>query len=123
MPKTLAIIAIAFTAILGLSGCAEPAAPVTSQIDLGTVIDVRTPEEFAQGHLTGAINVDVQSATFDQEIQQLPTSGTYTLYCRSGNRAGAALSQMQKLGFADLTNVGGLEQAAAATGLSIVTGP
>ncbi|WP_022868793.1 rhodanese-like domain-containing protein [Schaalia vaccimaxillae] len=89
--------------------------------ELGTLIDVRTPEEFAQGHLEGAINIDFNSADFQEQITQLDPNGTYTLYCRSGNRAGQALELMKNQGFNQVTNIGGVEEAAATTGLEIVT--
>lgn len=48
------------------------------------MIDVRTPAEFASGHLEGAINIDVQSPDFDQQVAQLDPSATYLVYCRGG---------------------------------------
>jgi rhodanese-related sulfurtransferase len=72
-----------------------------------TIVDVRTPAEFAEGHLPGAVNVDVESGSFEQQIQQLPTDGTYFVYCRSGNRSGVATDQMATLGFTDLYDLQG----------------
>jgi rhodanese-related sulfurtransferase len=84
------------------------------------VIDVRTPEEFATGHLDGAVNIDWQGATFFDEIAQFESAGTYVIYCRSGNRAGQAIDAMTGMGFANLTNAGGVSDAAAVTGLPVV---
>jgi rhodanese-related sulfurtransferase len=120
MNKKLAALCLAFVAVVGLAGCAADEPQVASD---SIIVDVRTPEEFAAGHLEGALNIDVSAATFDDEISQLSTNESYVLYCRSGNRAGAALSRMQELGFTDLINAGGLDQAASTTGLAIVTGP
>ncbi len=78
------------------------------------VIDVRTPEEFAAGHLAGATNIDVQAADFRERVGQLDTDATYVLYCRSGSRAGAAADMMADLGFAGVVNAGGFDSLAAA---------
>jgi len=84
------------------------------------VIDVRTPAEFTEGHLEGAINIDWQGATFASEITQLDSAGTYVIYCRSGNRSTQAISAMTEMGFTNLTNAGSVEEAAGLTGLAIV---
>jgi rhodanese-related sulfurtransferase len=85
-----------------------------------TIIDVRTPDEFALGHLDGAINVDWEGATFATDVSALDPVGTYIVYCRSGNRAGHAKTAMEGMGFTDLTNAGGLDAAAVVTGLAIL---
>lgn len=93
----------------------------TSTVDAtgAVVIDVRTPSEFASGHLEGAINIDVQADDFAQRLSALDPAGRYLVYCRSGNRSAVAVSIMRSLGFGDLTDLGGVGQAAAATGLSV----
>lgn len=70
-----------------------------------TIIDVRTPEEFAAGHVAGALNINVESPTFADEIATLPKDETYVVYCRSGNRSAAAAAQMADAGFTDLYDV------------------
>jgi len=87
------------------------------------LIDVRTPSEFADGHLEGAINIDIQSAGFTDQISQLPTDGTYFVYCRSGNRSATAVRQMDQLGFTSLTDGGGVGAASQSTGIPVVQGP
>lgn len=76
------------------------------------VIDVRTLGEFNLGHAHQALNIDFYSPTFRDEIQKLDKNKKYELYCRSGNRSGQAEVLMKQLGFGDVTNVGGLEDAA-----------
>ena len=78
------------------------------------VIDVRTPEEFAAGHLAGATNIDVQAADFADRVGTLDPGATYVLYCRSGSRAGAAAEMMAGMGFTDVVNAGGFDSLAAA---------
>jgi 3-mercaptopyruvate sulfurtransferase SseA len=51
------------------------------------VLDVRTPEEFAAGHIAGASNVDLNSATFATAVAKLDPKLPYFVYCHSGNRS------------------------------------
>jgi phage shock protein E len=74
----------------------------------GTVLlDVRTPGEFGGGHLSGAKNLDVDSAGFRTALQALPKDVPYAVYCRSGNRSATALSIMKQLGFTSAYHLGG----------------
>jgi len=66
------------------------------------VIDVRTPEEFAAGHVVGALPMDVHDPEFGMRVAQLDPSVAYALYCRAGTRAQAAAEQMQVAGFPQL---------------------
>lgn len=52
-----------------------------------TIIDVRTPEEYAEGHIQGALNINVKSEAFVTEIENLSKSDTLLVYCRSGRRS------------------------------------
>lgn len=69
------------------------------------ILDVRTPEEFAAGHLAEAINVNFNSPTFRQDIAQLDPQKTYLIYCRTGVRSHRALTTMQDLSFQHLHNL------------------
>jgi rhodanese-related sulfurtransferase len=71
------------------------------------IIDVRTPEEFAQGHLKNAINIDFNSENFTSEISKLDKSKTTLIYCLSGGRSGKALTQMKSDGFKEVYNMQG----------------
>lgn len=62
------------------------------------IIDVRTPEEFAAGHIEGAVNYDVQGPEFLEQIATLDPAGTYAVYCRSGNRSQPAVAAMSAAG-------------------------
>ncbi len=118
--RLIAAAVAAVAAALVLAGCAS-AEPVALPADT-VVIDVRTPEEYAAGHLDGAQLIDVQDPGFADAVGQLPRDGHYLVYCRSGNRAGGAVAIMQDLGFTDVTNVGGIDAASSTTGLPVVTG-
>ncbi len=69
------------------------------------IIDVRTPEEFADGHIENASNIDFYSETFRDELDNLDKSKTYLIYCRSGNRSGSALDIMAELSFEEVYNM------------------
>jgi rhodanese-related sulfurtransferase len=63
------------------------------------VLDVRTPGEFAGGHLPGAINMDVQSGDFETRLGALDRGKAYLVYCRSGNRSRRATQAMERMRF------------------------
>jgi len=105
-----------------LTACAPAGASIEVSSDT-VIIDVRTPEEYASGHLDGAVNIDVQSSEFDDLVSALPADGAFVVYCRSGNRSAQAIARMAGLGFTEITDAGGLDAAARATGLPIVTVP
>jgi rhodanese-related sulfurtransferase len=63
-----------------------------------TIVDVRTPEEFAAGHIDGAVNYNVEGPDFAAQIGALDPAGTYAVYCRSGNRSQAAVAAMSQAG-------------------------
>lgn len=84
------------------------------------VLDVRTTEEFAEGHLDGAIMVDFYAPDFADQLADLDPDVPYLLYCRSGNRSGQAAALMADLGFADVADIDGGIVAWADAGLEIV---
>ena len=85
------------------------------------LVDVRTPAEFAAGHIAGAINIDFESGNFSADIASLDKSKSYAVYCRSGNRSGQATALMAKSGFTSIFNLdGGLINWQGA-GMSVVT--
>lgn len=63
------------------------------------LIDVRTPAEFAEGHLPGAVNISVESPDFGTKIAQLDKNQEYLVYCRTGSRSTIAFGQMEQLGY------------------------
>jgi phage shock protein E len=105
---------------LVLTGCGPTAPPAELAADV-VIIDVRAPEEFAAGHLEGAVNIDVSASDFDAVVSELDTDGSYAVYCRTGNRSAQAAERMSGLGFDDVIDLGSLEEAEAATGIALVT--
>lgn len=75
------------------------------------IIDVRTPEEYVDGHIENAINLDYYSKAFEDELNKLDKNKTYLIYCRSARRSGMALDTMKQLGFTKVYNMlGGIIQ-------------
>ena len=85
------------------------------------LIDVRTPLEYAQGHLAGSLNIpheqveDIASAIGDQKDRPV------ILFCRSGARSGMALGLLLQQGYTNLANGGGVVELADRLGLTLTT--
>ena len=69
------------------------------------LVDVRTSEEYNNGHLKGSINIDYFSDNFSEEISSLGLESPILVYCRSGNRSGKAMNIMYDLGFKEVKNL------------------
>ena len=100
-------------ALLGISSCAdfktvEPEDFEASIADMGAqIVDVRTPEEFAGGHIARAVNIDVSGANFLEKAEaKLDKSKLVALYCRSGKRSAKAARILSRKGF-DVINLDG----------------
>ena len=110
-----------FLAALLLVGCAAPAEKITyRQVNMNEaitmmeegsgyiILDVRTPEEFAEKHIPGAINVANETIGTD-EIPELPNKDQLILvYCRSGNRSKQASEKLAALGYTNIVEFGGI---------------
>ncbi len=73
------------------------------------VLDVRTPEEYNQGHLAGAVNIDYYNPNAIEQIKFLDKSKTYLIYCRTGHRSLEIAQLMDKMDFGQIYNlVGGI---------------
>lgn len=72
-----------------------------------TLLDVRTPEEYAEGHLPGAKLLDFKAPDFAAKLEDLPKGNTYLVYCRSGMRSAKAAALMREKGFPAVLNMQG----------------
>jgi rhodanese-related sulfurtransferase len=81
------------------------------------VVDVRTPGEFARGHLEGAVNVDYNAADFAERVAGLPRDQPVLVHCQSGGRSRAALAAFTGAGFTDVHHLDGGFGAWTAAGL------
>ncbi|WP_240507497.1 rhodanese-like domain-containing protein [Winogradskyella aurantia] len=104
-----------------ITNCKNNQAETTSEIKLVTaeemqtildvedaqLIDVRTPEEFEEGHILNAQNIDFSSPTFDEEVNKLDKSRPVILYCRSGGRSAKCAEKMKEAGFKKIYDLEG----------------
>ncbi len=96
-----------FTALCAIFGCSAKgfvsvdADEFAREIEKPGVqlVDVRTAEEYANGHIPAAVNIDVLQPDFAKRIATLDKERTVALYCRSGRRSKSAAEQAVKLGF------------------------
>jgi phage shock protein E len=123
------VMAIGLVSVLGLSACGSSDSGSSSEtsvaqitlVPAGNVIDVRTASEFAEGHVQGARNLDIQNGDFEKALATLDKDASYNVYCRSGNRSAAAVEMMRNAGFTNVVDLGASEDAAKALALPIVT--
>ena len=71
------------------------------------VLDVRRAEEFADGYIVGATNVDFLSKDFAEKVAKLDRQKTYLVHCASGRRSTNALATLGKLNFTNLIHLDG----------------
>lgn len=104
---------ILFFSLSVFSSCTSQEKGIVKKVDVVTftkgialknsqLVDVRTQEEFEQGHIKGAKLIDFYSENFKEELQQLDKETPIYLYCRSGVRSGKASKLLVKLGFQEI---------------------
>ncbi|HRO76562.1 MAG TPA: rhodanese-like domain-containing protein [Crocinitomicaceae bacterium] len=71
------------------------------------LVDVRTPEEFAEGHLENAVNININSSNFAKQVEKLDKSKPVYIYCRSGGRSRTAGATLEKMGFKEIYDLKG----------------
>ena len=116
MKNYLWIALAGMAAVIVLVGCAQrrenaPEAAETLAPENALIIDVRTPGEFSDGHLENAINVPLQNISNISSVAPDKNTVLY-LYCRSGRRVKMAISELRKLGYNNLHDFGGMQEAA-----------
>ncbi|MDO4241701.1 MAG: rhodanese-like domain-containing protein [Microbacteriaceae bacterium] len=84
------------------------------------ILDVRTPEEFAEGHLEGAINIDYNGGEVEAKAPELDPDAQYFVYCKAGGRAERTIALLNEAGITSAQNLHSLQEAAETTGLPIV---
>jgi len=73
----------------------------------GALVDVRTPAEFAAGHVDGAVNIPVDQ--IERRAGEIgPSDRPVVVYCASGMRSASAASTLRRLGFTTVADVGGM---------------
>jgi len=115
---TKTLIASAMLGAVVLAGCSsssasietvspEVAATVIAEESAEVILDIRTPQEFSEGIIDGAVNIDFYESTFAADLDVLDKDAHYVVYCRSGNRSGQAMSTLKDLGFTNITEIDG----------------
>jgi len=93
-----------------------------SELDTGkyTLLDIRTADEYAAGHLKNATQIDYyQTKNFSDYLNSLDKNKKYLIYCRTGNRTGTALNIMRQKGFTHVSELAGGYAAWTASGFPI----
>ena len=75
--------------------------------DQAQILDVRTPEEWNEGIIEGAVMANFYEADFETQIAKLDKSKPVTVYCKSGGRSGKTMARMAELGFKEIYNLNG----------------
>ncbi len=71
------------------------------------LLDVRTPQEYKEGHIPGSKNVSLQTISEIESITKKKETPLY-VYCHSGARSSRAVSMLQRMGYTNVTNIGGI---------------
>ncbi len=90
-------------------GSLTPDSYVTQYSQPGTphlLLDVRTPEEYAEGHIANSLNISLQ--TLSSRLSEIPTDTPVVIYCRSGNRSAQAAQLLSEAGYTQLYDLGGI---------------
>lgn len=109
------IIYLFFCSIVALQSCAQKSEGYVNvssdslqkmmKDEHAILIDVRTPEEYAEGHLPGAVNINYNDPNFSEGLDTLNKDLVYEVYCRSGGRSSLSSEIMVKKGFKNVYNL------------------
>lgn len=130
MKKTVSFLRLSVTliALISMNSCAINAQNALETAAFETkigspnvqLVDVRTPQEFANGHLENAKNVNFNDPEFKQKIALLDKSKPIAVYCGVGGRSGKASKMLVELGFKDISDLAGGMTAWAAARKKVV---
>lgn len=93
----------------------------TEEIKDEILLDVRTPGEFASGHIKGALNIDWNGDNFEEAVEKLDKNKPVFVYCLSGGRSGMAADVLKNMGFKEVYNLSGGLMKWRAEGLPLTT--
>ena len=97
----------------GAHAAAHPTPSVQPAKAKGIWIDVRTPEEYQEGHLADAVNIPHDQIANKISATAADKNAPIHLYCKSGRRAGLAKKQLEKMGYTNVSNHGGYQDLLA----------
>ena len=78
-------------------------------INSGIILDVRTPEEYEEGHLENAVNINWYDPDFKEQAAQLDSKKTLFVYCKKGGRSTKAAAVLDSLGYKTTNLLGGYD--------------
>ena len=110
IPVLLAIIIFCLVSCQGISQDNLQAKDFEKKINKtknAQLIDVRTPEEYSEGHLENSRNINVNGEEFKEEVAKLDKDQPVFVYCRSGKRSANAAAQLKEMGFKKVYNMEG----------------
>ncbi|OQA33679.1 MAG: Thiosulfate sulfurtransferase PspE precursor [Betaproteobacteria bacterium ADurb.Bin341] len=114
---------LAFLFLIPFSGQTEEIAFNGTRMQ-ATIIDVRMPQEFAAGHITGALNIPVERIeSAIGEVKGLSKESPILLYCRSGRRSAIARVLLERQGYRNVLDGGGIESLARSIKICTVQQP
>ncbi|WP_153208130.1 MULTISPECIES: rhodanese-like domain-containing protein [unclassified Flavobacterium] len=104
--------------LLGFTSCLKNQADGVQVLDVATyekkmaepevqLVDVRTPEEFNEGHIENAVNINFMSDDFDANVANLDKEKPVMVYCKAGGRSAKAAARLKELGFKAITDLEG----------------
>lgn len=130
LKKTLIAALIVASSFTSLTACSNATPDITQTTatpehlnhkDFTKIIDVRSEPEYAKEHLEDAILINIQSATFEQQLNELNKRGNYYVYSNGGGRSASAIKTMKDLDFTGiLVNGGSINEASRQLELPIV---
>lgn len=113
--KKLLLLTLFFTASLITQAQVEPQSSILNAPTFKDsisqkkvqLIDVRTPQEYQEGHIPEAVNIDFFSENFAKDFQKFDKKQPIYIYCKSGNRSGKAAKKLSELGFEKIYDLEG----------------
>jgi rhodanese-related sulfurtransferase len=112
--NTMKNILISLFIVALTTGCVNTSTlPITDFSQEGledyTLLDVRTPEEFAAGHLENAVNINWYDTDFVDQLKVVPKEHTLYVYCKKGGRSAKAAALLDSLGYKAIDLTGGYD--------------
>ncbi|WP_422127808.1 rhodanese-like domain-containing protein [Vibrio hannami] len=103
------LLSLSLLAVSATTSASERADVAWQQVENGALlVDVRTPGEYNAKHLDNSINLPLN--TIGSAFKDIDKNQNIVVYCRSGNRSGQAKAYLEKVGFTNVHNGGGLEE-------------
>ena len=96
--------------LLAVSGCCSTESKISMENN-AVLLDVRTPEEHKNGYLQGAVLLPLDELESKISSKVADKNTPIYIYCRSGRRSGTAVEKLKAMGYTDLHNIGGMQEA------------